>query len=123
MDDVEFLRGMSFTWSKIAQLLGISRSTLYRRLNEEGVPNHLSYSEISDEQLDEFIEEIKQAHPNDGERMMIGHLARRGIIVQRARLRASIHRVDPINTCSHQTEHYNKTPLVSCRWAQHSLAC
>ncbi len=98
MDDVEFLRGMSFTWSKISQLLGISRSTLYRRLNEEGVPNHVSYSDISDEQLDESIEDIKQTHPNDGERMMIGHLARRGIIVQRARLRASIHRVDPINT-------------------------
>ena len=29
---------------------------------------------------------------------MIGHLARHGVIVQRARLRASIHRVDPVNT-------------------------
>lgn len=68
LDDVEFLRGMSFTWTKIAQLLQISRSTLYRRLNEEGVPNHVSYSDITDEQLDESIENIKQAHPNDGER-------------------------------------------------------
>ena len=29
---------------------------------------------------------------------MIGHLAHRGVIVSRARLRASIHRVDPDNT-------------------------
>ena len=29
---------------------------------------------------------------------MIGHLARRGITVPRAKLRASIHRVDPVNT-------------------------
>lgn len=29
---------------------------------------------------------------------MIGQLARRGVILQRARIRASIHRIDPINT-------------------------
>ena len=98
MEHVEFLRGMRFTWSKIAEVLGVSRSTLYRRLDEEGVPNHMYYSSITDVQLDQCVEEIKQSHPNDGERMMIGHLARQGIYVQRARLRASIHRVDPINT-------------------------
>ena len=37
-------------------------------------------------------------HPNDGERLLIGHLAARGIIVQRVRVCASIHRVDPENT-------------------------
>ena len=98
MEHVEFLRGMRFTWSKIAEVLGVSRSTLYRRLDEEGVPNHMYYSVITDTHLDQCIEEIKQSHPNDGERMMIGHLARQGIYVQRARLRASIHRDDPINT-------------------------
>lgn len=42
--------------------------------------------------------EIKVEHPNDGERLLIGHLANRGIIVQRSRVRAAIHRVDPENT-------------------------
>ncbi len=37
-------------------------------------------------------------HPNDGERLLIRHLATRGIIVPRARVRGSIHRVDPENT-------------------------
>ena len=41
---------------------------------------------------------MKRAHPNDGERLLIGHLAQEGIIVPRVRVRASIHRVDPINT-------------------------
>ena len=36
------------------------------------------------------MESIKQSHPNDGERLMIGHLHRLGITVQRSRLRASI---------------------------------
>ena len=37
-------------------------------------------------------------HPNDGERLMIAHLANRGIILPRTRIRAAIHRVDPENT-------------------------
>ena len=30
--------------------------------------------------------------------MIIGHLTQRGVILQRSRVRASIHRVDPVNT-------------------------
>ncbi len=41
---------------------------------------------------------IKQTHPNDGERMITGHLCTLGIIVPRVRIRASIHRVDHVNT-------------------------
>ena len=41
---------------------------------------------------------IKQNHPNDGERLVTGHLTRQGIIIPRAKLRAPIHRIDPINT-------------------------
>ena len=48
--------------------------------------------------LDRVVDEIKRDHPNDGERLMIGHLRQRGIFLPRARIRASIHRVDPINT-------------------------
>ena len=33
---VEFLRSIGYAWSKVATLLQISRSTLYRRL-EEGI--------------------------------------------------------------------------------------
>ena len=56
------------------------------------------YTNISDEDLDRVILVIKECHPNDGERMMSGHLLQQGIFIQRWRLRASIHRVDPVNT-------------------------
>ncbi len=46
--------------------------------------------ELSDAIIDDF------GFPLD--RLMTGHLAREGIIIPRAKLRASIHRVDPINT-------------------------
>ena len=71
---------------------------MYRRLDEEGVSRHTRYTEISDADLDIVIEEIKRNHHNDGERLLIGHLAAQGIIVARACVRASIHRVDPVNT-------------------------
>ena len=45
-----------------------------------------------------MIHQIKVDHPHDGEQLMSGHLVHRGVIVPRARLRASIHRVDPDNT-------------------------
>ena len=44
------------------------------------------------------MESIKQAYPNAGERLLIGHLNRLRIWVPRARVRGAIHRVDPINT-------------------------
>ncbi len=81
----------------MADILKISRSTLYRRLQDEGLSRD-SYSDMSDADIDHLIREVKEIHPNDGERMIIGHLAQRGIMLQRARVRASIHRVDPINT-------------------------
>ena len=89
---------MRFTWTKIAKLFDISRSTLYRRLDEEGISHLASYTDISDADLDKKITEIKNVHPNDGECMLIGHLARCGVVVQRSHVCASIHRVDPVNT-------------------------
>ncbi len=98
IEDIEFLRGLRFSYTKIAAILGVSRATLYRKLEEEGVNPSSLYAEISDTDLDQEIVDIKRHQPNDGERLVIGHLATRGIIVPRARVRGSIHRVDPENT-------------------------
>ena len=95
IEDIAFLRGLRFSWQRIAQILGISRSTLYRRINEEGLARNLSYTTISDADLDKLVADIKAVHPNDGERLM---MVSRNIFVPRARLRGAIHRVDPINT-------------------------
>ena len=89
---------MHFSWSQIAEILGVSRSTLYRRIEEEGLSRDLTYTNITDAELDLQIEAIKKLHPNDGERLMIGHLRSIGIFVPGSRIRASIHRVDPVNT-------------------------
>lgn len=75
----------------------MSRSTLYRRLEEDGFNRLTTFTSISDAELDFTVREIKRNHPSDGERMIIGHLCRLGINVPRSRVRSSIHRIDPVN--------------------------
>ncbi len=95
-EDIIDLRALSFSWTKISRLLGVSRQTLYRRLEEYGIPSS-DQTESSPAQLDETMKEITRSHPNDGEVMIQGHLRALGIRVPRFLVRASIHRVDHDN--------------------------
>ena len=58
IEDIEFLRSMRFWYVDIAGILGVSRSTIYRKMEEEGV-SFGKYTELSDRALDEIISEIK----------------------------------------------------------------
>ena len=49
VDEVEFLRNLRFSFKEIASILGISRATLYRRLDEEGLSSSCTYSDICDQ--------------------------------------------------------------------------
>ena len=92
---MEFLH---LKWTKIAEVMGVSRQTLYRRVKEKGIHQDLQFSDISDHDLDEVIKQIKVEHPNDGEVLMNGHLAAKNVWIPSSKLRAAIHRFDPINT-------------------------
>ena len=73
----------------------ISRSTLYRKLEEEISPNDCTH--LSDAELDDIFRSIQQDHPNDGEVLIQAHLVRMRIRITRQALRNSIHRVDHTN--------------------------
>ena len=96
LDDIKYLLALGFSRCKVAEFLGISRKTLYNKIASSSAPmDFCKYSLISEPDLDEVVRQIKQEHPNDGEIMLAGHLLKQGIRVQRAKLRASIHRIDP----------------------------
>jgi len=92
MEEVQELRMLGFTWTKIAGLPKISGRTLYRRLDGSGL---MGYTDVSDQKLDTTIESYKVTHPNDGENMVMGYLRSFGMYVPRRRIRESIHRIDP----------------------------
>lgn len=93
---VERLMTLGMSWSKIASLLGVDRSTLWRHRQDMQLPT--TFSDISDEEIDGHCKSYRESHPYTGERELIGHLRSLGVFVQRYRLRDSIHRVDPIAT-------------------------
>ena len=92
MEAVKQLRKLGFNWSTIAAELGISRQTLYRRLDGSDL---LGYDVITDDEVDDILRIYKTTHQNDGEKVIRGHLRNLGLTIPRQRVRASIHRIDP----------------------------
>ena len=87
------LKHMGFTDALVATILGVSRTTLWRRCGPLR-----QFSTISDDDLDDKVTEIKREHSLIGERLLDGMLIAENLKIPRRRLRESIHRVDPINT-------------------------
>ena len=94
-EQIEYLLHIGFSCSKVADVIGVSLSTIRRRMTEYGLTVHALYSTISDRELDELAEQIKQDFPNCGYRMMQGHLLRQGHRIPHARIRNCLHRIDP----------------------------
>lgn len=96
---LEELRGLGFTWTKIADMLGVSRWTVSRRLAAYGLQDLNCFSNLSDEQLDKLVKDYILNHGNAcGQGYIAGHIKSLGLRVQRRRIRESMARVDPKNT-------------------------
>ena len=95
MEDLQCLQSIGLSLTKISEIFGISRSTLYRRMQEVGFTDRNRFSMCSDEELDGIIANLKSTLPHVGERIIIGHIR---LCIQRERIRQSIQRIDPVNT-------------------------
>ena len=98
MEQVHALRGLQMTWTRIATILGVSRTTLYRRCKERGYCDESLQRKISDDDLIVAVRDIKSRMPDIGERIVSGHLRANGISVTRDRIRETIHLVDPLTS-------------------------
>ena len=92
VDQVEMLRQVGYSWQEVADAVGVSRTTLWRRLREQNV----TLSPYTDDELDELVKSIQRDFPNAGLVMVQGYLQSRGVQVQRYRVRQSVARNDPI---------------------------
>ena len=75
-EQVEHLRSLGFTWDEISSLLGASSKTIMRRAK---MWNIITYSTISNEDLDGVIRNILTRFPSSGEVMVSGHLRARKV--------------------------------------------
>ncbi len=85
---------MRYTWAEVADVLLISRATLWRRLTELGIPLS-SYSDISDVELDGVMELLVKDFPQNGTVLMWGQLRSMNIFVTRQKVHNSLTRVSP----------------------------
>lgn len=96
-EQLVYLHSLSFSWSQIAAILGVSRMTLYRRRAEFGMLGSPSQV-IGDEQLHSMVREMHSFQPGLGEVMIWGRIRSQGFNVTRARLRHAIRSTDPLHT-------------------------
>ncbi len=95
-ETLEYLSDSGFSWVKIAQIFGVSRSTITQRVSEYGIQSSQSYSDISDEQLRAIISEIHSQYTHAGCRIVRAMLLSRGIKVTFSRVHRLLTTVDPI---------------------------
>ena len=75
--------------------MGVSESTVKRRICEFGINVRDGYCDFNDEQLDRLVLQLLTEFPNSGYRRMTGFLLSAGHQVQQRRVRESMRRVDP----------------------------
>ena len=91
-----YLCSLSFTWSDIAKLLGVSRMTIYRRRVEYRLTEEPRIVP-TDAQLHTVISDIQADQPEIGEVMIMGRIRSMGYKVSRQRLRQEIRNSDPLH--------------------------
>ena len=100
IEQVNVLREYHFNWTQIANIIDITRSTLWRKLKKCWYNFEEKYSTISPEELKREIIVTKEKYPLTGEKMVIGFLKSEGLRLQRSRVRDSIHALYPFNCIS-----------------------
>lgn len=115
---LQYLIDNRFSVPQIAQMMGVSVSTIRRRMTAFNMSIHATYSTLTDDELDELILSVQQRFPNWGNRQMYGHLISMNIRVQFHRVRESQCRIDPYGTMMRQLQHL-KRRSYSVRGPQH----
>ena len=101
---------MSFTWTQIAGILGVSRNTVYHRRLEYGL-HDTRVKNITDAALRPILLHVQREFPAMGEVMVWGRLQLMGFIVRRERLRCAIRELDRLHTALRWRDHLtNRRP-------------
>ena len=92
---LQYLLDYDLSVPDIALALGVSRSTIFRRMHSFGLSVRQRMTDISEENLYRVIREIQQDFPNAGYRRVHSQLLIRGVRVKQTSVRNAMHRIDP----------------------------
>ena len=70
-EQVEMLLDLGFSCKGISSMFGVSRYTLYRRMDSWGLTGPNRFTDLSDDDLDELVRSIYSNHPHSGENLAI----------------------------------------------------
>ena len=96
-EQLDYLHALSFSWTEISSLLGVSRMTIYRRRLEYDITTD-PQSFISNQRLQEVVEQLQMELPQIGQSMILGRLRSMGYRVTKQRVRDVIRDNDPLNS-------------------------
>ena len=119
---------MGCTWQQCADMLMVSRTTLWRRAHELSIPSLRSTSAMtSDSELDAVVKMIYEQSPNSGIVMVWGELKSKHMYIPRRRVRQSLLRVCPRAVESRASRTVNrrvyKVPCSNALWHMDGLHC
>ena len=97
-ESLSYLLENGFTVPAVSRMLGVSVSTVRRRMAELDIRISDMYTAMTDVELDEKVKEMKEYYPHHGSRMLQGQLNLRGLYLQQRRIHESLRRIDPLGS-------------------------
>ena len=94
-DQLNYLLNFELSVPDIAQALGVSESTIFRRMRKYDLSVRQNMSRLSDQELDEKVRQILREFPNAGYRRVISQLSVVGLRPPQLQVRESMRRIDP----------------------------
>ena len=94
-EQLQYLLDYDLSVPDIALALGVSRSTIFRRMHSFSLSVRQRMTDISEENLYRVIREIQQDFPNAGYCRVHSQLLIRGVRVKQTSVRNAMHRIDP----------------------------
>ena len=94
-EQLTYFLNYQFSIADIAKALGVSQSTISRRMRAYGLSQRQYSPPLSDEELDSKVRGVLQEFPNAGYRRVISQLAVAGLRPSQIRVRQTMQRIDP----------------------------
>ncbi len=105
---LDHLLNNRFTVPEIANLIGVSVSTIRRRMSIYQLSVRETYTQLGDDELDRMVSDAQLQFPSWGNRLMYSYILSCGVRVQFHRVREAQARIDPVGSFMRRLSHLQR---------------